>query len=102
MLPFTVLLCVKRRGDRWRIRSYSRRTGCFETYRLRAAECMELAQRLLDATAKLTLLHMAQAWMELAEQADKNSETAVVYKTREPRQHIAQQQQQPQSDEDKE
>ena len=39
----------------------------------------------------------------LADQADKNGQTVIpVYETPEPRQHVAQQQQQPQPDDEKE
>jgi hypothetical protein len=34
-----------------------------------------------DATTKSTMLDMASAWLRLAEQADKNSTTDVVYET---------------------
>ena len=73
-------------------------TGQFETYRLRAAQCTKLAQDAADSNAKLILLDMAQAWMSLAAQADKNNQTTLVYETPEPPQHVAQQQQQPQPD----
>jgi hypothetical protein len=61
-----------------------------------AAQCIQLAQKTDDSEAKLALLDMARAWRVLANQNDKNSQTALVYKTPEPRQQIAQQQQQPQ------
>lgn len=73
-------------------------TGQFDVYRLRAAQCMKLAQDAADSQAKLALLDMAQAWMSLADQADKNSATTLVYETPEPPHHVAQQQQQPQTD----
>jgi hypothetical protein len=37
-----------------------------------------------------------RAWLAIAEQADKNSQTTPVYETPEPRRHVVQQQQQPQ------
>jgi hypothetical protein len=40
---------------------------------------------------------MARSWLELAEMAEKNRQTTVVYETSEPGRHVAQQQQQPQS-----
>jgi hypothetical protein len=49
------------------------------TYRLHAAHCMEIAANTADIKNKLTLLDMARAWLLLAEQAEKNSETFVVY-----------------------
>ena len=45
-------------------------------YRLYAAKCLLLAQ---DSTEKVELLDMAQAWMTLAEQTEKNEAMLVVY-----------------------
>ena len=68
-------------------------------YRLHAAKCIELAQASADSRARLALFDMARSWRILADQADKNSETApLVYETPQPRRHVAQQQQQPQPD----
>jgi len=50
-------------------------------YRLHSAQCTEIAQRSRDPEIKLTLLTMAQAWLTLADQAIKNSETVLVYET---------------------
>jgi hypothetical protein len=59
--------------------------------------CVKLAQQIEDAASKLSLLGMARAWLALATQGDKNSEApTLVYQTPEPRQQVAQQQQQPQ------
>jgi len=66
-------------------------------YRLHAAKCIDLARRSTDPESRLALLEMARSWRMLADQADKNSEIGpLVYETPEPRQHVAQQQQQPQ------
>jgi hypothetical protein len=70
-------------------------------YRLHAAECINLAQQSTDPESRLALLDMARSWRMLADQADKNSETVLVYETPEPRQRVAQQQQQPQADSQK-
>ena len=51
------------------------------TYRRNAAKCVEIAQRTSDVESRLALLDMAQAWLALAEQAMKNSETVLVYET---------------------
>ena len=67
-------------------------------YRVQAAKCIQLAQKASDGESKLALLDMARAWIALADQNDKNSQTSLVYETPEPRQHVAQQQQQPQPD----
>jgi hypothetical protein len=45
---------------------------------------------------------MARSWRMLADQAEKNSETVMVYETPELRQHVAQQQQQQQQPDDPE
>ena len=74
------------------------RSSLFELYRLRAAECNDFAQRVTDKVSRQMLLRMAQGWLTLAEQTIKNSETTLVYETPEPRQHVAQQQQQPDDD----
>jgi hypothetical protein len=66
-------------------------------YRAHAATCVQLAQQISDQQSKLSLLGMARAWLALATQGDKNNEAAtLVYETPEPRQQVAQQQQQPQ------
>jgi hypothetical protein len=55
-------------------------------YRLHAAHCAELAERISDARDRLALLAMAKSWLALAEQAVKNSETVLVYETPMPKQ----------------
>jgi len=73
-----------------------------DIYRHHAAKCIDLARSLTDSESRLALLDMARSWRMLADQADKNSETpTLVYETPEPRQHAAQQQQQPQADSQK-
>ncbi len=69
-------------------------------YRLYAANCTEIA-RGLEPERKLALLCVAQAWLNLADQVAKNSETTLVYETPMPREaphRPAQQRQQPQPD----
>jgi hypothetical protein len=41
------------------------------SYRLYAAYCAEFAQQVPDPLRKVALLDMAQAWVRLAEHADK-------------------------------
>jgi hypothetical protein len=66
-------------------------------YRAHAAECVRLAQQTNDPHSKSSLLDMARAWLALVTQGEKNSDAAtLVYETPEPRQQVAQQQQQPQ------
>jgi hypothetical protein len=50
-------------------------------YREHAAACVSLAQTTLNPSSKLRLLDMGRAWLDLADQADKNGETVVVYET---------------------
>jgi len=71
-------------------------------YRLYAANCIEIGQS-LEPARKLALLRIAQAWLDLADQVAKNSETTLVYETPTPREaphHPGQQQQQSRPDAD--
>lgn len=52
-----------------------------DRYRRNAEKCLQLAQTFNDPESKRALLGMACAWLTLAEQHIKNSETALVYKT---------------------
>jgi hypothetical protein len=62
-----------------------------------AAHCVEISRQVSDPVSRGTLLTMAQAWLALAEQADKNSDApTLVYETPESREQPMQQQQQPQ------
>jgi putative NADH-flavin reductase len=45
-----------------------------------AAKCVAMAQE-RDGTDKLSMLDMAQAWLDLAEQALRNERFQVVYET---------------------
>jgi hypothetical protein len=56
--------------------------------------------RALILKPKFVLLDMARAWLALAEQGVKNSQTTLVYETPTPGQHPAQQQQQQQLEPD--
>jgi hypothetical protein len=67
-------------------------------YRANAAQCTLLASKISNSASKRSLLKMAQVWLALAEQAERNREApTLVYETPEPRQRVMQQQQQPQS-----
>jgi hypothetical protein len=44
-----------------------------DEYRSKAAQCLELAQKVEDAGAKATLLEMAQCWLELADRAHREA-----------------------------
>jgi hypothetical protein len=50
-----------------------------EEYRRNAADCLRVAERTADLGARVALLDMAQAWRRLADQAEQNSRTDVVY-----------------------
>ena len=55
--------------------------GRLERYRRNAGKCFDLAQRFNDPESKRSLLAMANAWLILAEQHLKNSETVLVNET---------------------
>jgi hypothetical protein len=40
-------------------------------YRLYAANCLELAEHVVDAERRVFFLHMARDWLKLAEQAER-------------------------------
>ena len=50
-----------------------------EAYQRHAAECLRLAEHAIDAVRRAELIEMAQGWLHLAEQAEKNSKLDVVY-----------------------
>lgn len=50
-------------------------------YRLRAQHCLDIAMDMDDLSKRMVLLNMAQAWMLLADQADRNQTTDIVYET---------------------
>lgn len=50
-------------------------------YQRHAAECVLLAEQVHDPVTKGKMLAMAQAWARLAELAQKNSRTDMVYET---------------------
>ena len=68
-----------------------------EEYRRHAAECLRIAAKTTDVEDRAPFIAMAQAFRQLAVQAEKNLDTVIIYETPEPRQ-VAQQQQQPQPD----
>jgi hypothetical protein len=49
-----------------------------DEYRRNAIECLQLADGISDTPSRLLLIHMAQAWLRLADQAEKNLTTDVV------------------------
>jgi hypothetical protein len=71
-----------------------------EEYRRNATACLVLASQVTDRTNGVILIKMADLWTQLAELAEKNSKTDLVYETpgttpsAEPTKSVAQQQQQ--------
>ena len=46
------------------------------SYRQYAAKCLEIAQNIADIDRRLFLLNMAQDWLKLAEQVEREAESA--------------------------
>ena len=65
-----------------------------DEYRLNAVNCVTVTEQISDPATRSHLLAMAQAWQKLAEQAERNSQTDLVYVTPVLQQPVAQQQQQ--------
>jgi hypothetical protein len=66
-------------------------------YRHRAAECLRLANEPTSFDHRPLLLEMAQAWILLDVQAEKNSHSDLSYETTPPRESVPQPQQQQQA-----
>jgi hypothetical protein len=54
-----------------------------EDYRKHATECIKLAAQANELAIKLTYIGMARAWLGLADLADRNNHTDIVYETSE-------------------
>jgi hypothetical protein len=52
-----------------------------EEYRRHAAGCILLAEETPNSAHRLALTEMAQSWLRLATQAEKNSRSNLVYET---------------------
>ena len=50
-----------------------------DTYRGHAAHCLQLACGIADLSRRVALIEIAQVWLDLADQAEKNAATDVVY-----------------------
>jgi hypothetical protein len=74
-----------------------------DEYRHNAANCLASAEQTTDPTARALLTAMSRSWLLLADQAERNSKTDLVYETPppQPQQPAAQQQQQIQPEKDK-
>jgi hypothetical protein len=80
-----------------------------KNYRLYAQECFQIAANVADPGTKTWLIELAQSWLILAQQAEKNLTSDLVYETPPPRGEastpaVTQQQQQiqPKKEEDDE
>jgi hypothetical protein len=75
-----------------------------DEYRRHAAECLRAAERTTDLAARVALLDVARAWHSLADQAERNRKTDLVYETPPPpagaQPAVVQQQQQQQPKKD--
>ena len=59
-----------------------------DLYRSYALECLRFAREMSSPTSKATALDMAQHWLALADQAEKNDRTELVYEPPPPRLRI--------------
>jgi hypothetical protein len=50
-----------------------------DEYRRNAIECLRIADETISARSRVLLIHMAESWMRLSQQAEKNLTT--VYET---------------------
>jgi hypothetical protein len=66
-------------------------------YRRYATHCVEIAHDITDQGRKATLLAMGQAWLVLADQADKYADVCLVYETPTPPYPTIQSEPQPRS-----
>jgi hypothetical protein len=57
------------------------RVNSAELYRANAAECLVMASSMMDPDSRASLLEMAWRWLRLAELAEKNAHTDLVYET---------------------
>jgi hypothetical protein len=68
-----------------------------DDYRTKAAELHARTKSELDGATRAELQHLALSYLRLADQAEKNARSDLVYETpAEPSRHVVQQQQQPQ------
>jgi hypothetical protein len=64
--------------------------GTTDFYRLYAARCIEIARQVTDSSSKATLIAMAQMWLGLAEQAEKNAHIpTILYETPGPKEEVS-------------
>jgi|GraSoiStandDraft_4_1057263.scaffolds.fasta_scaffold173554_3 hypothetical protein len=58
-----------------------------EQYRRQAWECLAFAREMTSLATRALLLDMAHRWLALADQAEKNDRTELVYEPARPRTH---------------
>jgi hypothetical protein len=58
-----------------------------DEYRRHAIECLRLADETLTARSRILLVHMAEAWLRLVHQAEKNVATDLLCETPPAREH---------------
>ena len=44
-----------------------------DEYRRHAAECLRIAEEVIDSRYRISLVNMAESWLRLAQQAEKNA-----------------------------
>jgi hypothetical protein len=52
-----------------------------DEYRRHAAECLRIAEDVIDSRYRISLVNMAESWLRLAQQAEKNLTTDLIYET---------------------
>jgi hypothetical protein len=67
-----------------------------QDYRDNAVACLRLAHEATNPSARTALFRMAESWLRLHEQAEKNAQLDLTYETPPPRQSVPQQRQQQQ------
>jgi hypothetical protein len=73
-----------------------------DEYRRHAAECLRISESVIDSQHRTALLDMAQSWLLLAHQAERNLTTDLVYEAPPRRERPVLQQQQQQTQPKKE
>jgi hypothetical protein len=65
-------------------------------YRDNAAESLRLANEATNPSMRISLLRIAESWLRLYDQAEKNAQVNLTYETPSPQRSVPQQQQQQQ------
>jgi hypothetical protein len=59
-----------------------------QRYRQKAAECLEAAEKATTHRTRMSLAALADLWIRLAQQADRNSLSDLAYETPPRREHL--------------